>query len=172
MSPRGALLALCCLVAPGCIAKVPYAPNGGLVEELGEEQAVLEFRDLLTARLQSPAIVAVEVTDKAFIYRYVGAHTFYWGALAVGDATLRILFDTIARVDLYENHKAFMIDGGEQRVGHELLFHTMDDARRFADFIASFKTRPIGGGPAPRPQPPSAPGGEPAPPEGEGAAPR
>lgn len=138
---RAFALILLCLLGSGCIAKIPYTPNGGLIEELGEERAVEDFTDLMTGSVRAPGVVEVEVTDKAFIYRYTGANPWAWGA-AWGEATVRVLFDTVARVDIYENNKTFTYDSGEQPLCHEFVFRTLADAKLYADFLASFKTRP------------------------------
>lgn len=152
---RAFALILLCLLGSGCIAKIPYTPNGGLIEELGEERAIEDFTDLMTGAVRQPGVIEVEVTDKAFIYRYTGANPWAWGA-AWGEATVRVLFDTVARIDIYENNKAFTYDSGEQPLCHEFVFRSLADAKLYADFLTSFKTRP------PREKSPKQPAPKPA----------
>ena len=161
---RAFALIVLCLLGSGCIAKIPYTPKGGLIEELGEERAIEDFTDLMTGSVRAPGVIEVEVTDKAFIYRYTGANPWAWGA-AWGEATVRVLFDTVARIDIYENNKAFTYDAGEQPLCHEFVFRTLADAKLYADFLTSFKTRP------PRQKSPKKPAKQEAPaPQAEDAA--
>lgn len=124
----------------GCIAQVPYSPKAGLLDELGSEQAEVEFRDLLTTRTQSPEIYEVEVNRGGFVYRYAGG--IYVGWAPVADGSVRVLFSTVNTVDIYENRKVFMVDAGGQRIGHEMVFASLEDCFRFADFLVSYRTGP------------------------------
>ena len=60
---RAFALILLCLLGSGCIAKIPYTPNGGLIEELGDERAIEDFTDLMTGSVRAPGVIEVEVTD-------------------------------------------------------------------------------------------------------------
>lgn len=146
LRPRGIahLLLFPCLLGvllmSGCIAQVPYTPNGALLDELGPEQAEVEFRDLLTTRTQSPQVYEVELNPGGFVYRYAGG--VYVGWAPVADGSVRVLFSTVNRVDIYENRKLFMVDAGGQRLGHEMVFASLEDCFRFADLLVSYRTGP------------------------------
>lgn len=132
-----ALLAL--LLCSGCIAQVPYSPNTTLLESLERGQVEQELYDLLTSRTQSPQIFQVELNSAGFTYRYAGGVYVGWGATYQGEGVVRILYDEVARIDLYENNKAFLYNAAGARLGHEFLFTALDDCRRFADYLASFR---------------------------------
>ncbi|MBL4850591.1 MAG: hypothetical protein JKY65_34165 [Planctomycetes bacterium] len=125
----------------GCIPKVSFTPNAGLIEELGYRQAVANLEATLTG-VRSPSVLDVEVDSEGFVYRYAGAISLYWGAIPIADGSLRVLFSDIARMDLYSNAKVFLINAHGQRIGHEYLFESVDDGRYFCDLIESFKTGP------------------------------
>lgn len=136
-----ALAFLTSLLCGGCIAQVPHRPNPNLVAELGFEEAALEFEGLVNG-LRSPQAFETRVDDQGFSYGYAGGVSLYWGAVPIADGGALILWREIRRVDVYENAKAFLIGARNRRIGHEYLFHTVTEATRFADLVASFKAGP------------------------------
>jgi hypothetical protein len=134
------------LLCGGCIAPVQHRPNAGLLGELGFEEAATEFAILVNG-LRSPQVHDTRVDERGFSYAYAGGVSLYWGAVPIADGLAHVGWRQIRRVDVYENAKAFLIGPGNRRIGHEYLFHTVSEATRFADLIASFQA-------GPPPQPP------------------
>ena len=135
------LALLSSLLFSGCIAPVPHQPNPNLIGELGFEQAAAEFEELMNG-LRSPQAFDTHVNTRSFAYHYAGGVSLYWGAVPIADGAARILWEEIQRVEVYENAKAFLIGSGNRRIGHEYLFHTVGEATRFSDLVASFKAGP------------------------------
>lgn len=129
------------LLCGGCIAKVPHQPNAQVVAEVGFDEAAREFEDLVNG-LRVPQAFETRVDWRGFSYHYAGAVSLYWGAVPIADGLADIAWTHIRRVDVYENAKAFLIGSRNQRIGHEFLFHTVAEATRFADLVASFKAGP------------------------------
>jgi len=134
------------LLVGGCIAQVPHRPNPNLIGELGFEAAAAEFEELMNG-LRAPQAFDTHVNTRSFAYHYAGGVSLYWGAVPIADGAARILWQEIQRVDVYENAKAFLVGSGNRRIGHEYQFHTLGEATRFSDLVASFKAGPPEGGP-------------------------
>ncbi len=127
-----AALVACCLLGGGCIAKVAYQPNERLVQQLGLQRAEARF-DEVVVRALDPPVDSVEVSDDGFTcVVQVG-----WPVpVFLKEKTYH--FANIARVDLYENNKAFLIDYAGRELGI-FLFGNPLDAQAFADLVMAFK---------------------------------
>lgn len=137
-----AIALLASFLFSGCIAQVPHSPNPNLLGELGFQEAAAEFEELMNG-LRKPQAFDTHVDVASFEYHYAGAYSLYWGAVPIGDGVAQILWDEIKRVDIFENGKAFLFGAGNRRVGHEgYLFHSVAEATRFSDLIASFRAGP------------------------------
>lgn len=136
LAPRGLLIALACATAglsSGCIARIAYEPNTGLVDQLGYEAAARELGDVLV-RSRNPVVTDVEVAPDAFSFVTAGVVWGWWGV--IGNRRV-IPFADVGRIDIYENDRAFMIDvRGRERGSFD--FNARADSLRFADLVLSF----------------------------------
>ncbi len=121
------------LVGGGCVPRVDYEPNARLVQQLGPERAKARFNEVLARALQ-PQVESVDVDDDAFVCLLRAG----WPLAAL--ISERVYhFPNIARVDLYTNHKAFLIDYGGRELG-VFVFGNPLDAQAFADLVMAFKS--------------------------------
>lgn len=121
------------LVGGGCVPRVDYEPNARLVQQLGPERAKARFNEVL-ARALEPRIESVDVDEDAFVCLLRAG----W-PIAAFVAERVYHFPNIARVDLYANHKAFLIDYGGRELG-VFVFGNPLDAQAFADLVMAFKS--------------------------------
>lgn len=124
------LLLLVCgasALSAGC-TPIQYQPKEGIVDTLGVPQAQQRLQEVLL-RAVAPRIDTVEVTDD--FLRYHIAHTSY---------EVRILFENVSQMDVFENHYVFIWASGK-RILAKILFVNDEDAKMFVDLVSSFRVR-------------------------------
>lgn len=146
---RLALASLAGLVltfASGCIPTVAYTRDDEAVARLGVEAAQKELSDILYSAA-APQVTAVEFTDDMVKISY-NQPVFgpYGVVVSATPLSYPLTYHRIQRIEVYENNKIF-IYGPSGTVEREILFNTLEDARRCAQLLLAFKAQT--GTPAP-----------------------
>jgi hypothetical protein len=138
------LLALGGVVNFGCVALLDYRPDEGLVSSLGPEEAKRKFSETLSLAFD-PHVTGSEITDDYYRYQWqqniYGAYGIPMGSVPGAN---QVFFNNVEKVEVYQNNKVFVYERGG-RLKDQILFSTVDDAKRFADLVMSFRARRLTG---------------------------
>jgi hypothetical protein len=111
-------------------------PNTGLVADMGVEGVQKELK-IISTRASAPRIVDVEFNDVGFVYSHDAHHPMAWGLAPVQGKT-SVVYDNLARLDLYENNRVFII-GPNNRELAAITFGNPSDAEGWCDLVLSLK---------------------------------
>src|SRR5262249_30927455 len=130
------LLCVVSVLSVSCSTTIPYQPNEGLVATLGVAPARQRLQEIV-ARSINPQVTESEVTDDFLQYRYRQAIAgFPTGAILDN----RIHFLNVGRVEVFDNNLVIIRTGGEIVLA-QFIFGNYQDARMFADLLASFRAQ-------------------------------
>ena len=130
------LLCVVSALSVSCSTAIPYQPNEGLVATLGVAPARQHFQEIV-ARSVNPQVTESEVTDDFLQYRYRQIIAgFPTGAILDN----RIHFLNVGRVEVFENNLVIIRTGGDIVLA-QFIFGNYQDARMFADLLASFRAQ-------------------------------
>ncbi len=133
-----AALALGALAA-GCASVTEYHPREGLVSEMGADKAKTQLKELVLRAKQTEGglVTSVEVSDEALKVRAQQSSLGMFYQMETRQLENDIYFPLVERVDIYDNHWAFVYASG--RLNLKILFADEKDAQSFADLVMSFK---------------------------------
>ena len=136
---RLALWLLMCVVSVlsvGCPTAVQYQPREDTVATLGVAQARQRLQEIV-ARSINPQVTESEVTDDFLQYRFRQAVAgFPTGAILEN----RIHFLNIGRIEVFENNLVIIRTGGDIVLA-QFIFGNYQDARKYAELLASFRAQ-------------------------------
>jgi hypothetical protein len=128
------LVCLASALSVGCPTTGFYQPNDRLVETLGMPQAKQRLQETVL-RSVNPQIVEADVTNEFLQYRYRQAIAgFPTGAILEH----RVFFVNAVRIDVFANNVVNVWTAGNHLMA-QLIFGNFEDARTFADLMASFR---------------------------------
>jgi hypothetical protein len=109
------------------------------VDELGWDGAQGRFGELMT-RCRAPRIADAAIDTKKFEFTLTGGHAgWWWGWSGAPGSKPAIYHANVGRLDIYENHKVFVLDPDGRRMT-EFLFGGQEDCFLFADLVWSFRS--------------------------------
>jgi hypothetical protein len=128
----------------GCVALVDYRPDEAVVTQLGVDQARLRFAETL-GRAVEPRVTDSQVTDDFYRYGWLQTVVGAWGVpMGAVPQGRQLYFVNIDKIEVYVNNKVFVYEAGILK--DQVLFGNLDDAKRYADLVASFRARRRSGG--------------------------
>ena len=132
----GLLVCVVSALSAGCPASVQYHPNEGIVDTIGVAQARQRLQEIVSRSI-NPQVTETEVTDDYLLYRYRQAIAgFPTGAILEN----RIHFLNVGRTEVFENNTV-NVRTGSGVVLAQLVFGNNQDAKMFADLLASIRAR-------------------------------
>jgi hypothetical protein len=123
-------------LALGCTPVIQHQANERLVDQLGEHKGRERLKDVLVRSI-SPQVVEVDITDDFFLYRFRQA---VMGIPTGAVLENKVFFANAARVDVFENNVANVYTSASHLLA-QFVFGSGEDARTFADLVASFRAR-------------------------------
>jgi len=138
------------LLVAGCAPEVAYQPDERVAETAGAAEAKKRMSQLLL-RAREPHVTSVRPTDD-----YV---QYFWEKLAPETIinpvyvanVAEIHYSSVSHIDVYENNWVF-VWGPLKETVEKVNFSSQEDARAFADLVASFRAlakREVPAGPVP-----------------------
>jgi hypothetical protein len=123
-------------LSAGCPAAVQYQPNEAIVDTMGVAPARQRLQEIVSRSI-NPQVTEAEVTDDYLLYRYRQAIAgFPTGAILEN----RLHFLNIGRTEVFENNTVNVRTEGSIVLA-QLVFGNNQDAKMFADLLASFRAR-------------------------------
>jgi hypothetical protein len=123
-------------LSAGCPAPVQYHPKEGTVDTMGVAQARQRLQEIMSRSI-NPQVTESEVTDDYLLYRYRQAIAgFPTGAILEN----RIHFLNVGRTEVFENNTV-NVRTERAVVLAQFVFGNNQDAKMFADLLASFRAR-------------------------------
>ena len=130
------LVCVASALGTGCPVAVQYQPNEGIVNTLGVAPARQRLQEIVSRSI-NPQVTEVEVTDDFLQYRFRQAIAgFPTGAVLEN----RIHFLNVGRMEVFENNLVIVRMGGDVVLA-QFIFGNNQDAKMFADLLASFRTQ-------------------------------
>jgi hypothetical protein len=124
--------------ALGCTPRTDYQPRDQVLDGLGAPEQERKFSEALT-RAVKPRITGVQVDLNRYAYQAeVTVHGAYGIPVGSAGRAVSVYFANVERVDVYENNAVFVV-GTNGRVVDKVVFGTPEDARAFADVVASYR---------------------------------
>lgn len=122
----------------GCSSASMYQPNAEIVKTMGVEQAKQRLKETVL-RSVNPQVVEADVTDEFLRYRYRQAIAgFQTGAVLEN----QIAFLNAVQVEVHTNNVVNVRTSAGVLIA-QLVFGNEQDARTFADLLASFRQRNV-----------------------------
>jgi hypothetical protein len=119
-----------------CVPTVQHQANDRLVDQLGVPKGRDRLKDVLSRSI-NPQVVEADVTEDFFHYRYRQAIAgFATGAILEN----KVFFLNAGRVDVFENNTVHVYTSASHPLA-QFVFGSGEDARTFADLVASFRAR-------------------------------
>ena len=132
-----ALMMLALAVGGGCAPTVTYQPRHTLVQELGQDAAQRQLRDVLL-RATFPKVTVVSFTEDAVIIKSQQSHLGVFYQTVTQQMEDALYFANVERLELYENNYVFIYYGSD-RLQMKIRFPTREDAQTFADLVWSLR---------------------------------
>jgi hypothetical protein len=130
------LICVVSVLSAGCPTSVQYQPNEGIVDTMGVAQARQRLQEIVSRSI-NPQVTGAEVTDDYLLYRYRQAVAgFPTGAILEN----RLHFLNVSRTEVFENNTV-NVRAENQTVLAQFVFGNNQDAKMFADLLASFRAR-------------------------------
>ena len=129
-----------CAVSSGCVAIIPYEYNSAHLEGLDAGVAEEAFEALI-ANAARPRISYADVEDEYYEFQTEQViHGAYGVPTGSTGTKFRVEFTTVGEVRIYENDVVYVLNTDSSFV-HLIQFAKQDDAKRFADFVMSYRAR-------------------------------
>jgi hypothetical protein len=135
--PRFLLLLALTSPTMGCIARLDYAPNTNILNEIGVQQGQTLMAEILT-RARRPRIADVEATPEYFSYTTYG-RAWGWAVYGMVGNKMTVYYNNVLRVDIYANDRVMVYDLSGRRIS-QFDFLTRQDSLHFADLVAAFQS--------------------------------
>src|SRR5262245_41481987 len=138
------------LLIAGCVASVAYQPDERVAQTAGTADAKTRMSEILQ-RAREPHVTSVRPTDDyvPYFWARMAAETIINPVYVANVAEIR--YSSVSEIEVYDNNWVF-VWGPQKESVEKVNFSSQEDARAFADLVASFRAlakREVPAGPVP-----------------------